>query len=146
MEREMETRIESYFALSPDQRAAYLDNEIREMEKRRNEFERRRQQDGQGANGNNPGPPPGGPGGPMGGPGGPGGRRGGPGGPGGPPGPWDMASDAGKLRRNDMFDHLSPAKRAKLDVFFTDMAKRRIAQGLPARPSPPGPPPGGPPR
>lgn len=153
MEREMETRIDSYFALPPEQRAAYLDNEIRqmeqrgkEMEQRRKEFESRRQQAGSDANGSNPGPPPGGPGGPMGGPGGPGGPGDGPGGPGGPPGPMDMASDAGKVRRNDMLDHLSPAKRAKLDAFFTDMAKRRIAMGLPARPSPPGPPSGGPPR
>lgn len=147
MEREMETRIDSYFALPQEERAAYLDNEIqrmeqfgKEMEQRRKEFESRRQQTGQDANGNTPGPPPGGPGGPMGGPGGPGG------GPGGPPGPMDMTSDAGKTRRNNMLDHLPPTKRAKLDAYFSDVAKRRIALGLPAMPSPPGPPPGGPPR
>jgi hypothetical protein len=143
MERRMEKRLDDYFALAPEQRAAYLDKEIKEMEKRHKEFESRRQQTGQGKNGPDSGPPPGG--GPGPGPGGPGAPGGGPGGPGGrPPRPEEMGTDAAKQRRNDMFDHMSPSQRAKMDLFFSDMAKRRIAQGLPARPSPPGPPPGGP--
>jgi hypothetical protein len=149
MQQDMNKRMDEYFALSPQQRMAFLDAEIQKMEKWRKDFENRMRQGNQGRNGAAVGPPPGGAGGGPGGgpgmPGGgpPGGPKGGPGG--GPgPGPWAMGADARKLFRNDMLDHFSPAQRAKMDAFFSDMQKRRIALGLSPMPAPPGPPPGRP--
>lgn len=144
MGRHMMQRIDDYFALSPEERGAYLDKEIREMEKRQKEFEAwQKKAASQGKSGNGQGLPPGGPGGGPGGPGGAPGGGGGPGGPGGPrgwppPGMMDRGSDTAKQHRNEMLDHMTVTQRAKLDNFISDMAKRRVSQGLPAVPTPPG--------
>jgi hypothetical protein len=115
MQRRMEKTMDDYFALPAAQRPAFLDAQIKEMENRFKDFGNRR--------------PPGGPG--PGGPGGPGGP------PGGPGGPRDMGSDTGKLRRNEMLDHMTPSRRAKMDAYFADMAKRRMELGLSPMPTPP---------
>ena len=150
MQNHMMKRIDDYFALSPEERGAYLDKEIRDMEKHQKEFEAwRKKAASQGKSGNGQGGAPGGPGGGPGGSGGPGGPGGGPGGggPGGPGGPppgmMDRGSDTAKQFRNQMLDHMTVTQRAKMDNFISDMAKHRVSQGLSPMPTPPSPPRGG---
>ncbi len=111
-ERRMDEQMDAYFALPPEERVAYLDKQIEEGEKRRKEWESRRQ----AARGNAPqvagGPMPNA------------GQR--------PPrsnNPGDRAT-----RRNMHLDDLTPEQRAKRSAFFADMQKRRYELGLPPNP------------
>jgi hypothetical protein len=131
MERRMNQQMAAYFALPVNQRAAFLDKQIMEMEKRRQQMEAWRAQ--------NPNA--------RGGPGGPGGQ-GGAGGPGGPPGAGpdggrpgggrrnmaDMSSEDRMLMRNQRADHSSPEQRAMRSAYRAAMQQRRSQLGLAADP------------
>ncbi len=112
--------IDEFYALdTPAERNAFLDERIREMEDRRKEWERRRQQreasDGQ--NGGDRGQAGGGGGGPRGGggPGGPGGGRGG--------------NRDERIAR--IYDNTTPDQRAKYTGYREAMQRRRDELGLP---------------
>ncbi|MDZ4780689.1 MAG: hypothetical protein SGJ19_10585 [Planctomycetia bacterium] len=121
----MRAAVDGYFAVPDAQRRAYLDQQIREMEKRRAEMQQRFAQ--RPPSGENRGPNGGGfPGG--GGRGGPpsgdtrdGGRGGAGGGPGGG-------------RERAMLDHSTPTERARSTEYFSAMEKRRKELGLPEAP------------
>lgn len=110
-ENRLRAAVDGYFALAENQRQAYLDQQIRAMEQRRAEMQRRFAQRPPGADGRGAGGPPRGdrPGG--------GGPRGGPGG----GGRW-------------MLDNTSPVDRAKSAAYFTALESRRKELGLPAMP------------
>jgi len=127
-QRQMEKQVDDYFAAPPEKRKEILDKQIQDMEKRRKEMEKRRKE-----NGGQDGPPGGGPG--QAGQGGPpGGTGAGPGGPGG----QNRTPQQQSERRNQMLDSTSPAQRAKMAAYFSDLLKRRAQLGLPAFPGPPG--------
>ncbi len=144
MEQRMKKEMTDYFSMTKEQRNAYLDKRIKEMEKRQKEMASGKAPQGPPPGGGAGGPPPGagagGPGGPGGGPGGPGGGPGGPGGPGGGPGGRPSA-DQMRQHRVGMLDHHSPQDRAMHSAMMSDMAKRRVAAGLSPMPEPPGRPP-----
>lgn len=121
MERRREKEMDAYFAMSTEQRAAFLDKRIAEMEKRR------------ATGGPPPGAPPGG--GPPPGSPGPGGPP--PGGPGGPGGPGRETPAQRRQHRVDMLTHSSPQDRARRAAFMADEIKRRVALGLSPMPAPP---------
>lgn len=112
-------RMAEYFALPADQRVAYLDAEIKQMEDRRKQWAARRN------SGDDRGPPGGG----RGGFGGRGGQGGGPGG-GGRGGPGQDPQER-KDRQRNRLDNSTPTERAQRTAYFEDMAKRREELGLP---------------
>lgn len=122
-EQRMQQEIKGYFALPPQQRVAYLDKQIDEMEKRRKEMEARRpqgqqQRTGQGQAGGQRGGQGGGAqgGGAQGGRGGGGGRGG---------------SSAERMqRRKARLDQESAVDRAQRHAYFDDLRKRREQRGL----------------
>ncbi len=128
MQERMRATVDGYFAVPEAQRRAYLDQQIREMEKRRAEMQQRFAQ--RQASGESRGPDGGGfPGG--GGRGGPPngeGRDGGPGGRGGPGG------GPGGGRERAMLDNSTPTERARSTEYFSAMEKRRKELGLPDAP------------
>jgi hypothetical protein len=129
-ERRMDERVNAYFALPKEQRTAYLDKQIKEMEDHRKQMEANRPQ-GQGGSG--------------GGPGGPGGTPPGAGGPppGGPPQggpPSGNNADARLLRRNQRLDSSTAEQRAKRSAYFAQLQQRRSELGLPPMTRPPRPP------
>jgi hypothetical protein len=125
MQERMRATVDGYFAVPEAQRRAYLDQQIREMEKRRAEMQQRFAQ--RQASGENRGPGVGGF------PGGEGrgglpngeGREGGRGGPGGGPGGG---------RERAMLDNSTPTERARSTEYFSAMEKRRKELGLPDAP------------
>jgi hypothetical protein len=125
MQRRMDERISAYFALPPEQRVAYLDNQIKEMEQRRKEWESHRAQSGpsggrgQAGQSQSTG----------GSQGGPGAQPGNPQGAGGPP--RDRSPEA-RLRRHDQrLDRSTAQQRAQRSAYFADLQQRRIQLGLP---------------
>lgn len=132
-ERRMDEQVKAYFALPKEQRVAYLDKQINEMEQRRKQWEARRAQASQsGQPQSGTGAPPGGPGGPQAG--------------GGPPGPpRDNSPEARSLRRDQRLDRQTAEQRAMQTAYFAELQQRRLQLGLPASPFPgprPGPGPG----
>lgn len=129
-ERRFEKELDAYFAMSTLERRKHLDKQIAEGEKRRKEFEARRQQreaQGGGQSGNRGGNAGVAQGGRSGG-GPPGGGQAGPPregrGPGGPPGGrWSMSA---------RLDRSTPEMRAKMTEYRRDMEQRRKELGLPA--------------
>jgi hypothetical protein len=126
MERRMDQQVSAYFALPQEQKIAYLDKQIKEMEQRRKEGETRRAQAGQS------GQRQGGAGGPPGGPGGPGGQQAGGRGQPRPP----QSADARLQRRDQRLDRSTAQQRAQRSAYFADMQQRRLQLGLPASPFP----------
>lgn len=123
-ERRMDEQIRTYFALPAEQKTAYLDKQIQEMEQRRKEWEVRRAQGGQGGAGGQQS--------------GAGGQQGGPGGQqagGGPPRPpRDQSADARAVRRDQRLDRSTAEQRAQRSAYFADLQQRRVQLGLPASP------------
>jgi hypothetical protein len=109
-QRRMDEQIDAYFALPPQQRVAYLDKQITEMEKRRKEWEARRQREGQGQANIRTDAGPSGPGEPSGNP------------------------EAKSQRHNEMRDTPTAEQRAKRTAYFAALKQRRIELGLPATP------------
>lgn len=102
----MDQRIDDYIALTPEERVAFLDKAIQEMEKRRKEWEARRQSNprpsaGGQANVNRPRPP------------------------------RNNALGARSTRHNLRLDNSTPEQRAKRSMFFADMQRRRYELGYP---------------
>jgi len=104
-QQRMKETVAAYYALPPEKRKDYLDEQIKTMEKWRKAREAERGPSGQG------GPPGGG---------------GGPGGPGGP-GSADMRAMRGLQR----LDGTSATQRAQFQNFMADMNQRRSELGLP---------------
>ena len=132
----MQTRINAYFSLPPDQRQAELDRQIKQEELFRKAWEASRPAGGgqggpSGGVAANGGPGGGGPGG-----GGPGGAGGGPGG-GGPGfggGPPRSGSEEDRNRwRKNIIDNTSPEQRARYVEYRRAMEARRDQLGLPSR-------------
>ena len=140
----MQTRINAYFSLPPEQRQAELDRQIKQEELFRKAWEASRP-----AGGRQGGPPggvaasggPGGGGGPGGAGGGPGGAGGGgpggggPGGPGGPGGggPPRGGSEEDRNRwRKNMIDSTTPEQRARYVEYRRAMEARREQLGTPS--------------
>ena len=109
-------RIDTYFALPPQQRIAYLDKQIDEEEKRRKEWESRRTQANRSS-------APGGTG-----------QQGGAAGNRPPRPPRDSSPDARLLRHDQRLDRRTAEQRAERDAYRADMRARRIQRGLPATP------------
>lgn len=134
----MQTRINAYFSLPPDQRQAELDRQIKQEELFRQAWEASRP-----AGGRQGGPPAGNAGGGGGGPNGadagpgrgvPGGGGPGGGGPGGPGmgGPPRNGSEEDRNRwRKTIIDSTSPEQRAKYVEYRRAMEARRDQLGLP---------------
>ena len=115
MRRQFTERIDKYFELPEDQRVAYLDEQIREMEKWRQAREANRGEGGNGRGGQAGGPGRGGPGGPPGGD-----RRG------------NRGDDgSGMSGRRRMLDRTSAEERAKFTEYMQAMQERREQLGLP---------------
>jgi hypothetical protein len=112
--RDMERRIDEYFAMDRQDRRKELDKRIAEMEQMRKSFEQR--SSAGGANG----------------------PTGGPSGGGGPPGPPRGGFGGGGPGLSRMLDNTRPEFRAKMSAFMHDMEKRRNELGLPPM-GPPGP-------
>jgi hypothetical protein len=144
----MQTRINAYFSLPPDQRQAELDRQIKQEELFRKAWEASRPAGGgQGgptggtaANGGPGGGPPGGAGGGSGrggpggggpGGGGPGGGGPGGGGPGGGGPPRGGSEDDRNRWRKGMIDSTSPEQRAKYVEYRRAMEARRDQLGMP---------------
>jgi hypothetical protein len=137
----MQTRINAYFSLPPDQRQAELDRQIKQEELFRKAWEASRPAGGGGG-----GPPggtaanggPGGGGGGGGAGGGTGGASGGPGG-GGPGGPGGGGPPRGRSEedrnrwRKNLIDNTSPEQRARYVEYRRAMEARRDQLGLPSR-------------
>jgi len=134
----MQTRINAYFSLPPDQRQSELDRQIKQEELFRQAWESSRpagggqggQPGGTASNGGaggggGPGGAGGGPGG--GGPGGPGG--GGPGGPGGGGPPRGGSEEDRNRWRKNMIDSTTPEQRAKYVEYRRAMEARREQLG-----------------
>ncbi len=105
-QRRMKETVAAYYALPPEKRKDYLDEQIKTMEKWRKAREAERAQSGQS-----------------------GASSGGGGGPGGPGGPSD--ADARALRGLQRLDGTSATQRAQFQNFMADMNQRRAEQGLP---------------
>jgi hypothetical protein len=114
-ENRMQGMIDGYFALGEQQRQAYLDQQIRAMEKRRAEMQQRFAQ--RPPNGGERGGPP---------------RGDRPGGGGGERGPGGSGPGGGGGRGGARLDRSTPEQRAKSSAFFLAMEKRRKELGLPA--------------
>ena len=131
----MQTRINAYFSLPPDQRQAELDRQIKQEELFRKAWEASRPAGGGGG-----GPPGataanGGPGGAGGGsgPGGAGGGAGGgPGGPGGGGPPRGRSEEDRNRWRKNLIDNTSPEQRARYVEYRRAMEARRDQLGLPS--------------
>jgi hypothetical protein len=113
----IDAKVDEFFTLPADRRAAFLDVEINQMEMMRSAF---------GAAG---GPPGGGPA-----PGTAAGnssdRR--------PPfPPLNLSESEAAAMRKHMLDETSPERRARMDEFISAMQHRRSERGLPALPEPP---------
>jgi hypothetical protein len=110
MMRSMEVKIDGYFALPPQERDAYLDGEIRQMEFMRKAFEAGQSVMNAVGLGGKPGESNAG---------------------GGPP--WMRAgSEADRNAwRKRMLDGTSPEQRAKFGEYFSAMQRRREKLGLP---------------
>jgi len=121
MQRHMNERIDAFFALPVQQRNAYLDKQIKEMEQWRKQWEARRPQNDQARNrsGQGPASTQNRPGANAGGP--PGGRH-------------VRTADERNQRRNRRLDHTTPEQRAKWTAYFSALQKRRTELGLPAFP------------
>jgi hypothetical protein len=134
MERRMDERIDAFFALPKQERTAYLDKEIKQMEERRKQGEANRTSRGQSGQGGTAGGP--------GGSGGPQANAGGAqaNGPGGPP-PPNTNPEARLQRRNQRLDSSTAQQRAKRSAYFAALQQRRSELGLPPL-TRPGPPPG----
>jgi hypothetical protein len=113
-------RIAKFFALPPTERTTFLDEQIREEEKRRQEWTARRNQGDQSQGG--PGAQPQGP---------PGAR---PNANGGPQGRQPRTLDDRLQRRNKRLDRTTPEQRSQRTAFRAAMDKRRKELGLPAHP------------
>jgi hypothetical protein len=123
-ERQMDKRIDDYFALPQAQRMAVMDKQIKEMEQRRKAMEQRRAQGGQGSRAGQQGP---------------GGGQQGLGGrqlanAGGPRPPRDNNSDARMQRRDQRLDRSTAEQRANRSACMADMMQRRAQLGLPPMP------------
>ena len=120
-ERRGDAEMAAYFALPPQDRTAYLDQQIQEMEKRRAEREAKRAQSDQSQDR---------------------GQRGQSGQAGAQPGQGQNAngggrnrtSDARMQRRNQRLDSTTPEHRAQQTAYRAAMQQRRIELGLPANP------------
>ena len=122
----MQTRINAYFSMPPEQRQAELDRQIKQEDLFRKAWEASRPAGGR------QGGPPGGvatSGGPGGG-GGPGGAAGGPGGGGGPP-RGGSEEDRNRWRKN-MIDSTTPEQRARYVEYRRAMEARREQLGTPS--------------
>jgi uncharacterized membrane protein YgcG len=128
-QRRENERMDAYFNMTPDEKVAYLNKQIAEMQKRQEEREARRAAEqaqggsnGQGGNGS------GGPG--AGGPaaGGPGGGGPGSGGPGGRPGRFDQ--QARNNFRNQMLNNSTPQQRAQRTQYMQDFRQQCLQQGV----------------
>ena len=112
MRRQFTERIDKYFELPEDQRVAYLDEQIREMEKWRQAREANRVEGGNGRGGQAGAPGRGGP---------PGGDRRG-----------NRGDDgSGMSGRRRMLDRTSAEERAKFTEYMQAMQERREQLGLP---------------
>lgn len=124
----MDEQIRTYFALPAEQKTAYLDKQINEMEQRRKEWETRRAQGGQGGGGGQQG--------------GAGGQQGAAGGQqaggGAPRPPRDQSPEARAQRRDQRLDRSTAEQRAQRSAYFADLQQRRVQLGLPASPFPGG--------
>lgn len=120
-ENRMRAAVDGFFALPENQRQAYLDQQIRQMEQRRLEMQRRFAQRPPGNNGRSDGGPP------RGDRPGAGPRNGGP----GAGGPGGGGPGGGGGRERQMLDNTSPVDRAKNAAYFTALEKRRKELGLP---------------
>ena len=122
IQQRRDQQIAAYFALPPQQRVAYLDKEIKQMEQRRKEMEARRAQSGQSGAGNAGGWR-----------GGPGGAQagGGPQANNGPRPPRDNSPEARATRRVEHLDRSTPDQRAMRSAYRADIQKRRAQLGLP---------------
>ena len=118
---QMRTRIDSYFAMNSEQRKAYLDEQIDEMEQRRKEWQKmakQREARGEGDRGEARGQ----------------GDRRGPGRPRGAGG--GRGRDANRTaedrndRRRGFLSHSSAEDRAKFMAYLEDMNERREARGM----------------
>jgi hypothetical protein len=114
--REMQTRLNQYFAMAPADREKELDKQIDEMEKRREEWEKRRQERNRDDNGQRDRGNAGG-----------GGGRGGPGGGGRGPQTGEQRLQRSKQR----LDSSTPELRGMRSDYMREMGKRREARGLP---------------
>jgi hypothetical protein len=136
----MQTRINAYFSLPPEQRQAELDRQIKQEELFRKAWEASRPAGGRqggppGGVAANGGPGGGGPGGGGPGGGGPGGGGPGGGGPGGggPGGPPRNGSEEDRNRwRKNMIDSTTPEQRARYVEYRRAMDARREQLGTPS--------------
>ena len=117
MRERQKAQMARYFAMSPQEKVRYLDEQVDRSERVRKEREQRARATG--------GQPGGGPGGGFGfGPGGgPGGKAGGT-----PPSAADI-----EKRRKQRLDDTTPEERAQRDQFRRDLDARRRQRGLPPR-------------
>ena len=133
----MQTRINAYFSLPPDQRQAELDRQIKQEELFRKAWESSRPADG--GQGSQPGGTAanGGPSGAVagGGAGGGGGAGagGGPGGPGGGGPPRGRSEEDRNRWRKNIIDSTSPEQRARYVEYRRAMEARRDQLGMPPR-------------
>jgi hypothetical protein len=126
-ERQMDRQMKTYFSMSPVQRTAYLDEQIKKMEQGRKAMEARmakgnqnggrRGQGGQGGRPQGAGPQ-----------GGNGAQQG------GQRPPQNLSSDERQQRRNQWLDRSTAEQRTMRSTFMADMRQRRIQLGLPADP------------
>ena len=132
----MQTRINAYFSLPPDQRQAELDRQIKQEELFRKAWEASRPAGGGGDRPPGATAANGGPGGAGGGngPGGAGGGAGGgPGGPGGGGPPRGRSEEDRNRWRKNLIDNTSPEQRARYVEYRRAMEARRDQLGLPSR-------------
>lgn len=119
-----ERHVDTFLAMSPEERDTHLDEVIDRMENWRKEMEQRRAQRPPRESGSAGG---------SGGSGGPGGRGGdgrGMGGRGGPRG-INATFEQRQDRRRNMLDRTSPERRAKFAEYSRSLNKRRAQRGLP---------------
>ena len=120
-ERRANAQAAAYCGMTADQKRAYLDQQVAEMQKRQQEWESRRAaeqaQNGTGAQDGGSGRNGGGPGG-----GGPGG------GPGGRGNRFDQQAQA--QRRNQRLDNSSPEQRAQRNAYVQDLRAQCQAAGV----------------
>jgi hypothetical protein len=113
-------RIAKFFALPPAQQTAFLDEEIKKEEERRQQWEARRNQADQSQGQGGPSAQPPGP---------PGAARNA-----GPQGRQPKTLDDRLLRRNKRLDRTTPEQRSQRTAFRAAMDKRRKELGLPTFP------------
>ncbi len=125
--RRMGEQAAAFCKMSPDQRTAYVNKFIADMQKRQQEWEVRRAAEAQGSSGAQDGSGGGGPGGGPGG-GGPGGGGRGGGGQGGRPGRFDQ--QARNQFRLQMLDNTTPEQWAQMTVFRQSVQQQCQQQGI----------------